>query len=295
MFERLSGKPVRLQLDCLQYSALDAAASPALKAFSVYVRNVMKILEQSPCGSALLGRAKSSGLSVGLDPLLEPNNCFFYAEQNHFDLGFQPDLLQKTQKGVSRYLACFTGGLRRSWHCTGGFQKTVWRQKPEDALRAYRCMEADAEAAVFLVAWELRAVGAGFFWRYLLSGDNGDIGVVFERIAAEGPEHQFNGRALRAAFDQWFADRTRVAAADRQALEIIDMALVRGRGERLPLSGFKGEDLQVLGTLPGGKNYLSGCLFTGSRYDGLDDPFNQIHLQHICRDIAQSLEKNDYQ
>lgn len=300
MFKRLSERPLRLHLDNVSQwpktddrqgpEPVDLASSSFCREFPDYIRNIMLILEQSPTGKALLGRAVANGLSVGLDPLLEPQNCFFYAEQNHFDLGYQPDLLQMTEKGISRYLACFVGALRKSWHNTGDFNP-IWRHKPEEALRAWRCMEADSEAVLHLVAWELRAAGAGFFWRALLSGDNGDISFVFERIASEGPEHQFNGKACRAAFEQWFADRARVAAADHQALEIIDMLLLERFPKTFSGQSMKRSQLQALGFLPGGKNYLAGCLFTGAHYENLDDPFNQVHLQQICRDLAREPDR----
>ena len=41
-----------------------------------------------------------SDVTVGLDPLLEPHASYFYPNQNHFDLGYQPELLQKTEKGI---------------------------------------------------------------------------------------------------------------------------------------------------------------------------------------------------
>jgi len=59
----------------------------------------MLILDASPTGRALLRTAVLHRVSVGLDSFLEPSSSFFYPEQNHFDFGYQPDILQKTEKG----------------------------------------------------------------------------------------------------------------------------------------------------------------------------------------------------
>ncbi|MDE1151473.1 MAG: hypothetical protein PW788_02955 [Micavibrio sp.] len=254
-------------------------------AFAGYIRNLVHILEQSPTGRLLMRAAVIADVSVGLDPLLEPNSSFFYPAQNHFDLGYQPDLLQKTEKGVSRYLVSFIGALRRVWHAQAGHAPDV-ALKPEDFLKLCRCEEADVNAIIHLTAWELRSGGAAFLWRHLLSGADGDISVVFERAMLEDPQAQFDGRALKSAFNQWFAERERTAACDHMALEIIDMALVQRRslvGRR----GMRRDSIQDIGILPSGQNYLSGCLFTSAWYDGLDDDANRMHLRHIEEDIKR--------
>lgn len=255
------------------------------RAFIGYIRNLVKILEQSPLGRMLVRSAMLHHVSVGLDPLLEPNAAYFYPAQNHFDLGYQPDMLQKTEKGVSRYLVSFIGGLRRAWHHHGGRGPDT-ALKPEDFLKLCRCEEADIAAITHMVAWELRSAGASFLWRHLLSGPDGDIAIVFERAAEEKP-HLFDGTVLKAAFNQWFAEKERIGACDHYALEVIDMALV----QQLPVgtSGLKKGAVEGIGILPNGHNYLKGCLFTSDWYSGLDDEFNRMHLRHIQQDLARQL------
>lgn len=255
------------------------------EAFLRYIRNILKILDQSPTGRMLVRFALLRDISVGLDPLLEPNSSFFYPQQNHFDLGYQPDLLQKSEKGVSRYLVSFVGALRRAWHHHAGHGPDV-ALKPDDFLRLCRCEEADIEAVTHLVGWELRSAGASFVWRHLLSGANGDISVVFERAIEENPRSQFDGAALKAAFNQWFAERERINGCDHMALEILDMALVHRRGP-IGSARLRREAIQDIGGLPAGGNYLAGCLFTSGWYDGLDDDINRLHLRHIEDDIRR--------
>lgn len=270
-----------------------APAEEKERAFADCVRSLVRILEQSPLGRMLVRSAMLHHVSVGLDPLLEPQASLFYPSVNHFDLGYQPDLLQKTEKGISRYLASFAGALRRAWHFHGGRGPDV-ALKPEDFLKLCRCEEADVEAVTHLVAWELRSAGAGFLWRHLLSGQNGDIAVVFARAAEENPRNQFNGVALKAAFNQWFAEKERINACDHLALETMDMALIRRpRPAALGTETLRRGMIEGIGVMPNGLNYLAGCLFAGGWYDGLHDDFNRVHLRHIQEDICRLLDGQD--
>jgi hypothetical protein len=281
---------IRLRLSAIMDREVSfAPVEVSNAAFAGYIRNLAAILDHSPLGRCLLRFAAQRGATIGLDPLLEPHASYFYPAQNHFDLGYQPDLLQKSEKGVSRYLISFTGALRRVWHHHLGHGPDA-SLKPRDFLRHARGAEADVEAVTHLVAWELRSGGASFLWRNLLSGPNGDIAVIFERAVSEIPPGQFAGAALRAAFDQWYAEPARAAACDHFALEMLDLALVQQTGciGQLPLRPAR---LAGFGLLPGGRNYLEGRLFTGGWYEGPEDEFNRVHLKHIEQDIAQLLEK----
>lgn len=269
-----------------------APAAERERAFVGYVRNLLRILEQSPMGRRLVRSAILHHVSVGQDPMLEPHASFFYPLQNHFDLGYQPDLLQKTEKGISRYLVSFIGGLRRAWHHHGGRGPDT-ALRPEDFIRLCRCEEADVAAITHLVAWELRSAGASFLWRHLLSGQDGDISVVFERIAQENPGSAFDGVALKAAFDQWFAEKERLSASDHAALEVVDMALVQqDAARRVGVSPLRRGAMEGIGILPDGRNYLAGCLFTSEWYGRLDDEFNAMHLKHIQQDIRYLSENS---
>jgi hypothetical protein len=292
MLEPFCDRRIKFSLESLlDRDAYIVPAEKRASAFAGYVRSLAAITSQSSLGSALLRAAVLQGVSVGLDPLLEPNSSYFYPQQNHFDLGFQPDLLQKSEKGVSQYLVSFVGGLRRAWLLHKGHAPDV-SLRPDDFLKFCRCAEADAGAVTQLVAWELRSANAGFMWRHLLSGPDGDMSVIFERAIMEGLQSQFDGLALKAAFNQWFADRERIALCDHTALELIDMSLMQfGGPPHVGVRSLKLSSLQSLGSLPNGRNYLSGCLFMGGWYNMIEDEFNRTHLRHIERDIAQLIEK----
>lgn len=246
---------------------------------------------KSPTGQALLRAALLSDLSVGLDPLLEPQTSFYYPSQKRLDLGYQPELLQDTEKGASQYLASFTGGLRRVWQQSRALVPDV-SLKPEHFLHYCRAYEADICALTHLVAWELRAAGACFFWRHLLAGPDADIAAAFSRTAGAHPRHQFDGTALRAAFLQWFQVTERVDASDHFALETMDMALLDARRShmRIGRQTLDVRRLSLIGALPQGGNYLSGMRFRSPHMRRACDPFNHTHMRHIEHDIEHLFE-----
>jgi hypothetical protein len=268
--------------------AAESADRQTANAFAGYMRNIVMLLQQSPTGAALLRAAINHGASVGLDPLLEPDASFFYPRQNHFDLGYQPGIGQKTEKGMSRYMIPFIGSLRRCWHHHRGMAPDV-ALKPKDFVEHARIMQADIDAVIHLVAWELRGQGQSFLWRALLAGDNADVAQAFEDCVGDNPQNQFNGIALKAAFNRWFACRERVNACEHLALETLDMAVLQHDDlSQLGHLSLSRATLQQLGALPASVNYLTGCSLTSGWYAGMDDAFNRSHLRHIEADIFLS-------
>lgn len=299
MFKGCGEKRIAFRLDTLTEAAsLLTPVESRQRAFAESLCLVSDTVSKSPLGRALLKSAQDHGVSAGLDPLLEPNSSFFYPGRNHIDLGYQPGLLTRTEKGLGRYLVSFTGALRRAWHYHAGFGLD-FSLVPRGFLDLFRIAEADAEAVVHQVAWDLRSRNLGFLWRCLLSGTNGDIAVVFERNAAQNLKNTFCGPALKSAFNQWFAEKERVAAADHVALEIIDMALVQ---PRLPQSfasrSLARQEMQRIGKLPASGrtsgNYLEGCLFTNPWYPGFECEINRAHLRHIEKDIKTLIQNQQH-
>lgn len=257
-------------------------------AFAACLRHMAAILAHSPTGRALLHHGVAADLRVGIDPLLEPQSSFYYAQQNRVDLGHQEEALAQTEKGLGRYLVSFVGALRRSWHHHEG-TAPLPLLAARDYLDHFRLMQADIEAVTHLVAWELRAASHSFLWRALINGIHGDIAYVFEQSVCDTPENQFNGNALKAAFNQWFAERERVNAGDRLALDLLDGALLHDGA--VGTQKAERSRLQHVGLMPGGRNYLEGCLFTSAWYGGLDDEFNRNYLAHLESDIAHLVDK----
>jgi len=265
--------------------------NPAATRFFTALRQLVSTAGKSPAGQSLLRAALLCDLHVGLDPLLEPQTSFYYPAHKRLDLGFLPESVQSAEKGLSQYLASFTGGLRRVWQQSRALAPDIYL-KPEDFLRYCRAYEADVAAVTHLVAWELRAAGPCFFWRHLLAGPDADIAEAFSRTASAHPRHQFDGTALRAAFLQWFQVAERLDASDHLALETMDMALLDARRGQPGIGRYALDPRRLcsLGALPQGGNYLSGMRFRSPHMRRVCDPFNQTHMRHIQRDIAHLLE-----
>ena len=296
MFERCGEERIRFRLQNLLGAETHGMPRPSLKQethraeFESYVRSLLLILDQSMTGRCLLKTAIVQDVSVGLDPLLEPQSSFYYPQQNHLDLGYQPSSLQKTEKGISRYLSAFAAGLRRVWHYQRGAAPDL-SLLPQDFLRYCRVEEADVEAITHMIAWELRGAGPGFFWRHMLAEMNGDIALAYARTASSHPRHQFDGTALRAAFLQWFTVAERVDACDHAALERMDMALLEKYNAQV-IGRYRLDRARLirLGHLPVGVNYLQGMRFRSPVMRRVCDPFNRTHLKHIQRDISHLIE-----
>lgn len=256
--------------------------------FSDYMRHTVAILGKSRTARSLMLAAAAENTSVGLDHLLEPSCSYFYPLQNRIDLGYQPDILHRTEKGLGRYLLSFTAALRRAGHTFNGSAPQAGLS-PQEFLWRWRLMEADVEAVCHLVAWELRYAGAGFLWRQMMSGGKGDIAAAFEEKASNSFPATFDGAALKCAFDQWFASENRMSEADHAALEYFDMALLERPAFALQ-NGIYAQlrtHISTIGLLPCGDSYLEGLTCEGVWYRAASDQVNTTHLSHIMSDLQQ--------
>lgn len=267
-----------------------AVARQALCPFTRSIAEIMTAIESSPLGRALLARAVTDGATIGVDTLIPASHGYYYADHAHIDLGQQDDSLHMSEKGLSLYMVGFISGLRRHWQHSHGHAPDV-SLRASDYVDHARLLTADSFAVLHMVAWELRAQGHAYLWRDLIAGDLADIAMVFEDSVRGDANAQFNGVALKAAFNQWFALRARIVECDAQTLEMFDSVLVRmqGRPERKKIASapLQRERLQEMGELPDRTNYLAGCLFTSLWYAGFDDQHTIQRLRHIEQEIAQ--------
>lgn len=252
--------------------------------FAVAIAAQLRVLDASPTGRALALALAEKDLVIGGDGFLGGGHSYYYTVAHRLDLSLHAPALAESEKGAARLLSGLVCGLRRAWH-------ELQQAAPAQCLRArdyadhFRLLNADVEAMLYLTAWELRGAGNTSLWRALLAGDNADIACVFERAISDDPQSQFNGEALKAAFNQWFACRERINRCDHAALEQLDAALIRTQGtpERATFAteALRRENLQALGRMPAGANYLEGCLFTNPWYAGFDDETNLQHLRMV--------------
>lgn len=259
-------------------------------AFTRCMAEIITALDASPLARELLLRAVADGATIGVDPLIPASHGYYYADHAHIDLGQQDDSLHMSEKGLALYMTGFVCGLRRHYQQSRGVAPAM-SLRPADYADHARLMAADSVAVLHMIAWELRAQGHTYLWRDLIAGDFADVATVFEDSLCADAHAQFNGAALKAAFNQWFALRERIVDCDAQTLELFDSAIVRtqGRPERALIASapLERSRLQEMGQLPDGGNYLAGCLFTSLWYAGFDDEQSCQRLRHIEQEVSQ--------
>ncbi len=187
----------------------------------------------------------------------------------------------------STILGAFIKALREAVQ-DGALPKAESTFRPEDVLMAERVRAADADLVLVQSAWELRAAGQSELWRHVLSGEDGDLALVFACAIEKNPASQYNGQALSHSFTQWFEDNLRVDGAEHRALEILDTYLSQtDNAEDLGTQRLSAEQVEQISTLPGQICYLEGRgaeILNGPAFSGLSDPINQAHLFQIVYD-----------
>lgn len=246
----------------------------------------LRMMQQSAHAERLLSQVRALDITIGIDPFLGAGESCFYPQRNRIDLGWQSADMTGSEKGVCDYAFALMRALRRAWHARMGLAHDC-TVRPHDFLRMSRAVAADAEAFCALIAFDLRMSGHAAPWRMLIAGTNGDIGIVYEQHIERDPVSGFDGRATKAAYDQWFLDRSRMAASDAQALDYYDMSLLNVRDfDGLARRVLRHDDYAAAGMLPSGFNYLSGGGFSTLWYDGYMTDANARHLRHIIKDIS---------
>lgn len=161
--------------------------------------------------------------------------------------------------------------------------------KAEDVLMLERARAADLDVMAVLAAWELRGEGLGGLWRYMIGAEEGDIALCFSGTLEREPASSFGGKALAAAFAQWFRDESRVRACDHETLDYLDSILPELQARRN--GGYKKlgpVGVEVLSCLPDRTAYLQGRggeILRDPLYAGMNDTINQTHLMQLLGDI----------
>jgi|GEM_PF-1661063 hypothetical protein len=197
----------------------------------------------------------------------------------------------RVRKNQGRALMTIAAALRRALKANQGhFQR--FDLEPLEYLRLNRLAEADIDAVTVQICWELRTAGDPLAWRQLLAGDKGDLAVVFSNGLRHYPMGQFDGKALRYVFRQWFADPERVNSADHTGLEFLDMAMAcPDQFEVTGTEKVSENDIRKIEKQLPFQHYLEGINVFGRWFDGLKEPFNQVHLHHIINDIKYLAEQ----
>ena len=214
-------------------------------------------LRRSPTGAWLLDEAQKAGIRIVYD------NKTDYAGYYDRDLklvAVEAPLTTRgnLRRGIDRgyLLLTLAHELRHAWQDQQGafLQETHWR--PRDAILLNRLIEADAEAISAQVAHELNLTGDPRAWNSS-KGDYEDMHRVYRKALKADPAAANDGRAMRAAFDQWFLQRPRVEFYDMSILDAWEETLRKAPGVPFTATKPQADFMAKLGHVPGYPNYLS--------------------------------------
>ncbi|MCB1783522.1 MAG: hypothetical protein KDI13_05950 [Alphaproteobacteria bacterium] len=250
----------------------------------------LHVLGESPSGRAMLKEAMEADWKIGLEDLHGGEYCI---DVERKVLLLDNNTLVPSALGRSSYFRNMTvvtliKALRDVWQEKRHGAFDVY-YRPEHIMTLERVRAADCAAVSILVGWELRNEEHGAVWRHLIGSENGDMAMVYSGHLERDPSARFSGRALAAAFKQWFKDEQRVNSCDHDTLEYLDDVLA----ESSVLNPFGKKKpgrmaVEVLSCLPDKTAYLQGMgaeIMADPLYCGMDDPINQSHLFHILYDL----------
>lgn len=250
----------------------------------------LSLLSLSPAAFTMIKDAVKNKWHVSLRDL---EGCDYELDAEQKLLVLDNHALSSTALAQSAYfrnflLVTLTKALRDIWQEKrhGGFEKKF---SPDYMILMERVRAADLDVMSVFSAWELRTEGYGAAWRHVIGSDIGDMAMTYSAYLERDPTSQFNGRAMRATFNQWFRDGLRIKDCDRETLDYMDGVLdsdVVGNafGGRRPNK----MDIEVISCLPDRSAYLQGSgaeILGNPAYTAMNDEINQTHLFHIMHDL----------
>lgn len=241
---------------------------------------------ESPLARILMKDAMENGWSVAIADLggnaFEIDTMSQLITLDHY--GFTASALGRSAFYRHAVLINFIKALRAAWHeeQVYGFEDVY---APEAMLMLERAMSADVETMAIVAAWELRAAGHSDIWRHMLGSEEGDMAMVFTRAIEKDPAGFYDGSVFVRTFAAWYGDATRLAENDASILEAMDAHLQEGG--RFGKSMLKGEAIEQVSLIPGGRAYLDGMggnIATDPYFVAMHDAINESHLFQIVYD-----------
>lgn len=278
-------------------SLMQDSAEPQNSERDTLGRFAQKIM-LSPVGGALLKEARNDGWSFGLAELENGDDFHIDVPAKTVilnDDGLTADSISASDYFQNMILINMIRALRDIWQERrhGAFSDMYG---PENVLMLERIRNADCDSISILVAWQIRSEGENSLWRHIIGSDEGDMALAFSRYLDRDPSGLFNGKALAAAFKQWYRCEERVNHCDHATLEYLDQIVKSdahyntfGNKKLTPVG------VEVLSCMPDKTAYLQGSgeeILRNPDYAGLLDPINQSHFFHIVHDM-QVVRVND--
>lgn len=280
--------------DYLDIDAFEAAPEDHIIDYGDVLRLCINILENSPSARTMLKEACAHDWMISLGDIGGGEYCIDVEQKT---IVLDHNCLSPMALGSSPYfrnaiIVMIVKALRDVWQEKrhGGFEDLY---APEFILMMERIRAADLDVLATLVAWELRSEEYTDLWRHLLGSEIGDVAMAFSGHMERDPSSRFNNLALRAAFQQWFRDESRVVSCDRDALDYMDDILEHSLlqnpfGRKRPAK----INVEMLSCLPDKTAYLQGFgaeILADPSYVSVDDEINQTHLFHIMHDLEATI------
>jgi len=238
------------------------------------INRYMEILSKSESGKALIDMAEEMGIRFAIDTQA---GVYGYYSPNENLVAINP----KVDEG--RAIATLAHELRHAWQFKNGYH-TKLDFRPRDNVWMMRAMEADAEANSLKVCAELMEAGYPQAMQSHLQSEYGDEAMAFLSQVQEDPASLKNGKAQRAAFDQWFSKNWRRAAYDKHSIDYLEhfSFAIDSKRKKNGFAEMTAKWLHGMGKQPDGSNYLD------HKKDDmdLDDDF---YREGIARDVEDRL------
>lgn len=177
---------------------------------------VVNKLAKTPLGRELLDCAAEYGTEIRLDNMYGIWGAFAYTEKK---------LRLNKDASEDRLVATLAHELRHSQQFQKGVEMDVLHDDPRSYLHSQCVIEADANVASCLVAWDLMKQGDNGVRDTLMQEDKGVFNKFFEVAQKEGTA---KGSAPNAAFYEWFKDMRIRQAYENNYAKSVEYCKSRG-------------------------------------------------------------------
>lgn len=209
---------------------------------------LIDVLNQSRFAQTLLDYAQAHGVEIAYSTHVEAseydrNACKIFIHPS-LDMGYQ--------------ILVASSELRRVWQHKNGALVDPMAFYPDHGILLNRLQEADVNAFMIRIAWELKLANETQAWNVVEQSDFADLGRAFAREACVDFRASNNGKALLSIVEAWFLSE-RCRKHDRTLIQrMLAGKAPKGFAHSQDLSRQAlVEAIYALGKNPYGNNYLS--------------------------------------
>ncbi len=212
------------------------------------LEQIKNILGESRLASTYLNIAQKNNINILMSSQIENS---FYDRSSGL-------ILINPNMDINEQIILLSKELRRHWQHRQGVLINPMMFQPENAILVNRAQQADLAVSMIRIAWELQLAGNKDVWEWVENSSMADLSRAYAREAFIDFRTINNGIASAAVFESWFLSE-RCRQHDK---EIIQAMLADYNGyvfdNDISSKHVTVELISALGSMPFGKNYLSG-------------------------------------